>query len=749
MSSDSDDFDDNEIDANPDDVFKILITTDNHLGFMEKDGERGQDSFISFEEALLIAKKENVDFILLGGDLFHENKPSRDCLTKCQKMLREHCLGDKPIEFDIVSDENMNFGHTGFPRVNFNDPNLNVGIPVFSIHGNHDDPTGADNLCALDILAAAGLVNYFGKCNTTQSDIMISPVLLEKGKTKLAIYGLGAMKDERLHYMFEKGAVHVNRPSEDTEDWFNIFCIHQNRTTHGRKNYIPETFLPNFLDLVVWGHEHECRIRPEYNELNRFYVIQPGSTVITALCESEAVPKQVAILKIYKKQFKMDFIPLRTTRQFIVDHIILSEELTVRIDKNIETKIEQCLINKVEKMLDECRETRFGNEKQPLKPLVRLKVDYTGFDLINENRFAQKFLGKVANPKSILQFYRHTNSNDKSEKATLDPEAAKVLRPTHNQFENIRVEDLVSKYFKKADDKSQLMILTENALHSAIQEYIEKDEKDSISQLVNFQIDKTQKYLRKQNWRHEEQIEGELRHFRELRLAQQKEELGEINEIFDKNRTTSKPSTNQIINEDESDGDEEPAVLLKTKSNAIKKTQMEQSDEDFDVEEEKTSKRGAKTTTRGGRGSRGGRGGRGGGRGRGSKANTESTTSQKTQLEMTNTLDSFIKPSAKPTTSRSNFTYKEDDDCDIIDIDVKSKPKYTSTASSTGAKPTTTQSVAKSNMRLQYDEDDSDNDYLPKQTSSSNRSAQQTQNDSNNFSIFQKADATSNKRRKF
>lgn len=30
-----------------------------------------------------------------------------------------------------------------FPAVNYEDPNFNVGIPVFSIHGNHDDPQGA------------------------------------------------------------------------------------------------------------------------------------------------------------------------------------------------------------------------------------------------------------------------------------------------------------------------------------------------------------------------------------------------------------------------------------------------------------------------------------------------------------------------------------------------------------------------------------------------------------------------------
>ncbi len=34
------------------DVFKILITTDNHLGFKENDKVAGNDSFFSFNETL-------------------------------------------------------------------------------------------------------------------------------------------------------------------------------------------------------------------------------------------------------------------------------------------------------------------------------------------------------------------------------------------------------------------------------------------------------------------------------------------------------------------------------------------------------------------------------------------------------------------------------------------------------------------------------------------------------------------------
>lgn len=37
-----------------------------------------------------------------------------------------------------------------FPQVNYEDENINVGLPVFSIHGNHDDPQGAGPVSLLE-----------------------------------------------------------------------------------------------------------------------------------------------------------------------------------------------------------------------------------------------------------------------------------------------------------------------------------------------------------------------------------------------------------------------------------------------------------------------------------------------------------------------------------------------------------------------------------------------------------------------
>lgn len=64
------------------------------------------------------------------------------------------------------------------------------------------------------------------------------------------------------------------------------------RAQHGPKNHIPENFLDEFLDLVIWGHEHECLIDPQHSSSGKdIFISQPGSSVATSLCEGESKQK--------------------------------------------------------------------------------------------------------------------------------------------------------------------------------------------------------------------------------------------------------------------------------------------------------------------------------------------------------------------------------------------------------------------------------------------------------------------------
>ena len=47
----------------------------------------------------------------------------------------------RPVSFEYLSDPSKDFCMKE-PQVNFHDPDLNIAMPVFSIHGNHDDISG-------------------------------------------------------------------------------------------------------------------------------------------------------------------------------------------------------------------------------------------------------------------------------------------------------------------------------------------------------------------------------------------------------------------------------------------------------------------------------------------------------------------------------------------------------------------------------------------------------------------------------
>jgi len=71
---------------------------------MERDASRGDDSWRTFDEVMRLAKERDVDMVLLAGDLFHENKPSRKSMYNVMRSIRMNCFGDKPCELEMLSD---------------------------------------------------------------------------------------------------------------------------------------------------------------------------------------------------------------------------------------------------------------------------------------------------------------------------------------------------------------------------------------------------------------------------------------------------------------------------------------------------------------------------------------------------------------------------------------------------------------------------------------------------------------------
>lgn len=377
-------------------LFRIMIASDNHLGYLENDQIRGDDSFNSFEEVLKISKSESVDFLLLGGDLFHHHNPSKKTIIRTGNILQKYVYGQRTHKYEVYCYD-----------PNFKNENLSVEVPIFIIHGNHDDPSGFENFSSIDIFSNKE-VNYFGKINNYEK-FDLYPILFVKGNTKIALYGIGSIKDERLYLALQNKNVNFHRP-DDFKNWFNILIVHQNRFKghnigKNKKNYLPESFIPSFFDLVVWGHEHECFTEPVYNSEVGFHVYQPGSSVATSLIQAEAKTKCIGLCEINRDRFRIIPIKLETVRPFIYNQF----ELRQFADRITNTDdIERIIDEKINEALTEVENGRTKENKiyNDLIPIIRLKIEYTGYAMTRTNTILSKYSGKIANLNDVIQFWK-------------------------------------------------------------------------------------------------------------------------------------------------------------------------------------------------------------------------------------------------------------------------------------------------------------------------------------------------------
>lgn len=66
-------------------------------------------SHVPAQEILQLAVENEADAVLLGGDLFHDNKPSRATLQRTMEILSKYALNDRPVSFQVLSDQASNF----------------------------------------------------------------------------------------------------------------------------------------------------------------------------------------------------------------------------------------------------------------------------------------------------------------------------------------------------------------------------------------------------------------------------------------------------------------------------------------------------------------------------------------------------------------------------------------------------------------------------------------------------------------
>ncbi|XP_050544320.1 double-strand break repair protein MRE11 isoform X2 [Daktulosphaira vitifoliae] len=506
-------------------------------------------------------------------------------------LLRTYCLGDKPVNIEFLSDQAEVFKHCNNPIVNFEDPNLNISIPVFSIHGNHDDPCGHREISCMDLLSSMGLINYFGK-QTNLQNIDITPILLKKGSNRIGLYGLSHIRDERLERLFRDRKVRMFRPQEDTDQWFNIFVCHQNRVKRPGTKYLPEEVIPDFINLTIWGHEHESLINPVPNHSNKGYICQPGSTVATSMCEGEAGSKCVGLLTIKDKSFKMEELELKSIRQMHFETIKLSEcENILANSEQVQSYIEE----KIELILASLRNKHSGHPKQPLIPLIRLRVFYdNNLQFFNTHRFGLKYHDRVANANDMIML-KMEKKNYEKKLSCIDGETLEEI-VDNQELENI--EQIIEAYFQeKTNDNKQLELLSIKGMAEGVTRFVNNQSSESIKKVIDYQMKKVKNYVINQEDLSENNITNYIDQFRISRTQKLNEEIQELSNELNSEMNYS-PKTNLSIDlrnesSNESVDSDDPQVSYSTNTPSS-----------------------SRARGRGNRGSRGSRGSRGNSRGR-------------------------------------------------------------------------------------------------------------------------------------
>ena len=260
------------------------------------------------------------------------------------------------------------------------------------------------------------------------------------------------------------------------------------------KGYLPENFLPDFLDLVIWGHEHECLIDPSHNPETNFAVIQPGSSIATSLMPAEAVPKHVAVLSITGRDYKVEPIRLKTVRPFVMREIVLAEEKeAARLAKKASnrTELTRFLEGIVYQMIEEANakweeaqgaDGELDDELSAPLPLIRLRVEFTppeggNFDCENPQRFSNRFVRKVANHNDVVQFHRRKAGSNRRKDGTEMPEESTLASLAQD---SARVEKIIREFLTA----QSLTILPQNAFSDAVGQFVDKDDRSAIGSFV-------------------------------------------------------------------------------------------------------------------------------------------------------------------------------------------------------------------------------------------------------------------------
>lgn len=238
---------------------KFAHLSDIHLGAWRNEN-LNQIGYQAFEKAIDYLVEENMDFVIISGDLYDVSNPKVDIVdlaTKNFKKLVDH------------------------------------NIPIYGIMGSHDFSPSAKSM--IRPLISAGLFNDVSQGNLSEDGNILSLKFTEDEKTKIKLTGLRARKRSLEIEDYRK----LDLKSLEDEKGIKIFLLHTMLSELKPKEYkdmesAPKSLLPKRFTYYAGGHLHMTMpkaLREEgsliINEKND--IVYPGCLFPTDFRELEQI----------------------------------------------------------------------------------------------------------------------------------------------------------------------------------------------------------------------------------------------------------------------------------------------------------------------------------------------------------------------------------------------------------------------------------------------------------------------------
>jgi exonuclease SbcD len=275
----------------------FIHTSDIHLGKTYRnspgEAERYEDFFLCLSGIVEDALNENVDFVLICGDLFHEGQILPRTFARTIEVLQ---------------------------------PLKNAGIPCIAIEGNHDWIHRRNNISWMEALSEMGYIHLLRPGRTEDGDYIFEPFDEDTGMgghiriNGLNIYGLG--------YIGAQAGSHVERICNAVTTENNLLLFHV-----GIWKYSPveignmkleEAYpLAEKFSYVSLGHGHKPYVI-ETTE-GKVFAYNPGAPERVNFGE-EKYDKGYYLVKVEDGEFTPEFRPT-SPRPMLVESVDLNGSL--------------------------------------------------------------------------------------------------------------------------------------------------------------------------------------------------------------------------------------------------------------------------------------------------------------------------------------------------------------------------------------------------------------------------------------